>query len=94
MIQHLSYSSVNKYRNCPRSWKLHYLEGIKKEDSEALIVGNLAHKIAEKFLLAMHGGDSSPTEKQLDSIYYEEAGRKSLKEKDIEISDDSSWLGS
>lgn len=92
MIDHLSYSSINKYRNCPRSWRLHYLEGIRGEKSEALIVGSLAHKIAEKFLLKMHGPSISATEKELDLIYYETAGEKIMGEEGVDIGDDSSWF--
>jgi RecB family exonuclease len=92
MIDHLSYSSVNKYRNCPRSWRLHYLEGIKGDSSEALTVGSLAHRVTEKFLLAMHGPKAAASEKELDSIYYEEVGGQSLEGKGVELGDDSSYF--
>ena len=50
-LTHLSYSSVNKYRNCPKSWKFHYIDGIRGDSSEALRLGSFVHKVFENYLL-------------------------------------------
>lgn len=50
-ITHLSYSSVNKYTNCPKSWKFRYIDGVRGEPSESLVLGSIVHKVIEAYML-------------------------------------------
>ncbi len=63
-VTHLSYSSVNKFRSCPKSWKFRYIDGVRGKKSEALEVGSMVHEIIESFLL-------SPGEKSLKEVYHD-----------------------
>lgn len=50
MIDHLSYSSVNTYLLCPRSWKFRYLDKLAAPTSPALIFGSAFHNAVENYL--------------------------------------------
>jgi len=45
MIKHLSYSSINHYLNCSRSWRYRYVNKLDEGKSEALLFGSAWHKM-------------------------------------------------
>ena len=45
MIDHLSYSAINHYLSCQRSYKHKYIDGIPVNQSEALAFGSAWHKM-------------------------------------------------
>lgn len=47
MIEHLSFSSLNTWLLCPRSWRLHYLEEVRPPVSPALVFGSAFHETVE-----------------------------------------------
>lgn len=61
MIEHLSYSSINTYLMCPRSWKYHYLDKVPVKTSAALVFGSAFHGAIEAYIRAtdQHGQLSS-----------------------------------
>ena len=46
-LRHLSYSSVNAYHLCPRSWKLRYIDKVRAPASSALVFGGAFHEAVE-----------------------------------------------
>jgi len=48
-LRPLSPSSVNTFCNCPHSFKLKYIDGIKFPSGEAAAFGSCIHKVLEKF---------------------------------------------
>jgi len=49
-IQHLSYSSISAYLNCPRSWRYKYLEQIPTIASPELVFGSAIHNTIESYI--------------------------------------------
>jgi len=47
MIEHLSYSSINTYLLCPKSWKFRYLDKVPTKTSANLIFGSAWHGAIE-----------------------------------------------
>jgi len=60
MIDHLSYSSINTYLLCPRSWRYRYLDKVDVPTSPALIFGSAFHEAVEQYLVMRHSGDALP----------------------------------
>ncbi len=50
MVDHLSYSSINSYLMCPRSWKYHYLDKLPVKTSTALVFGSAFHGAIEEHI--------------------------------------------
>ncbi len=46
----LSYSKMDRYKTCPLSYKLHYLDKFKSEPSDPLIFGKLIHTCLELYV--------------------------------------------
>ena len=51
MIEHLSYSSINTFLLCPRSWRFRYIEKPEVATSPNLVFGSAFHDTIETFLL-------------------------------------------
>ncbi|MHB1131752.1 MAG: RecB family exonuclease [Chloroflexota bacterium] len=51
-ITHLSYSSINTWLLCPRSWKLRYVDKVQTPKSAALVFGSCFHETVESYLRA------------------------------------------
>lgn len=77
MIEHLSYSSIQKYLTCSRQWRFKYIDEIPVEEkSDALLFGSAWHKMIG---LVVGGNDnlgnawtkaiSSVTEEKSDDAY-------------------------
>jgi len=50
MIKHLSYSSINTYLLCPRSWRFRYIDKIQTPVSPNLIFGSAFHDTIEAII--------------------------------------------
>lgn len=48
MIEHLSYSRISRYEQCPRSYHLKYLEKIDPAPNVSLAFGKVIHSVLEK----------------------------------------------
>ena len=63
---HLSFSRLQRYEQCPRSFKLHYLDGLSSESCPDLHFGKAMHRVLEKLLrehVAIPGSRSLPLER-------------------------------
>jgi hypothetical protein len=47
MVHHLSYSSISKYRQCPRAWRYRYIDKVKVPTSVNLFFGSAIHSVIE-----------------------------------------------
>ncbi len=47
MIEHLSYSSISLWNQCPRAWYAQYILGYRQPDNYALLFGKAAHAAIE-----------------------------------------------
>jgi hypothetical protein len=43
-----SYSHLNRFASCPRSFQLHYIDRLPAEDSDASRFGRLLHRVCER----------------------------------------------
>ena len=82
MLKHLSYSSVNTYLMCPRSWKYRYIDKVPAPTSPALIFGSAFHKTIEAFL-------TRDTSEPLEAIWCEQWAAKVDEESNIAWSSDT-----
>jgi len=82
MLEHLSYSSVNTYLMCPRSWRYRYVEKRPAPTSTSLIFGSAFHDTLEDFITR---DDSAP----LEVIWSERWNAKIAEESDIAWDSDS-----
>lgn len=48
-LQHLSYSSINQFDNCPRCWYLKYKYKYQTPPSDDLTLGSVVHKAVENY---------------------------------------------
>lgn len=55
-INHLSYSSINTWQLCPRSWAYRYVEKVPTRKSPSLVFGSCFHTTIESYLRARHRG--------------------------------------
>jgi len=82
MLKHLSYSSVNTYLMCPRSWRYRYIDKAPAPTSTSLIFGSAFHDTLEDFITR---DDSAP----LEAIWCERWNAKIAEESDIAWDSDS-----
>lgn len=50
-LSHVSASSIELYRSCPRKWYYRYLLGHRGETTEAMLRGTKVHEVLEEYLL-------------------------------------------
>ena len=50
-LSHVSASSIELYRSCPRKWYYRYLLGHKSKPTEAMLRGTKVHEVLEEYLL-------------------------------------------
>jgi hypothetical protein len=55
-LSHLSYSSINTWQLCPRSWAYRYVERIQAKRSAALVFGSAFHTTLESYIRARCDG--------------------------------------
>ena len=53
MLDHLSYSSINTYHLCPRSWRLRYVDKVRTPSASALVFGGAFHDTLEAAIGAL-----------------------------------------
>jgi hypothetical protein len=63
-IDHLSYSSINTWLMCPRSWRFHYLDQIETPTSSALIFGSAFHEVLEEHVKTAFSSGRMPIAKR------------------------------
>jgi len=89
MIDHLSYSSINAYHYCARSWRYHYIDKVPAPTAPALIFGGAFHNAIEAFIEACALGkacaEDTPALLKLWSDRWQE---KLDRERDIDWSND------
>jgi len=70
LLDHLSWSSVQTYRGCPRCFELRYVDRVPAErSSSTLIFGTAIHAAIEAIHVARMEGKAKPTEKELMSVF-------------------------
>lgn len=47
-IDHISHSQIDLWEKCPRKWEYKYVYHLKERSSDALIIGNVYHKVLEQ----------------------------------------------
>jgi RecB family exonuclease len=62
---HLSFSRLQRYEQCPRSFKLHYVDGLPSESAPELEFGRAIHVVLEQ-LVGEHALSFEPAELSLD----------------------------
>ena len=66
VIDHLSYSSVNTYQQCPLKWYFRYVEKIPEEViGSALVFGCAIHSGIERHFQTLLETDNAPTTEEL-----------------------------
>ena len=70
VIDHLSYSSVNTYRQCPLKWHFRYIERLPEEVlGSALVFGSAVHSGIERhFQTLLETGNAPTTEELLEAF--------------------------
>lgn len=83
-IDKVSYSQYKMYRNCPRQYKLKYIDDLsKRESSIHLIFGSAIHTTLQEFLTKMYSGTKKRAmEMDLDMMLFEEMKKEFIKEKE------------
>ena len=62
MQDHLSYSSINTYHLCPRSWRMRYVDKAQTPSASALVFGGAFHDTLEAAIGALALGKVNPSE--------------------------------
>jgi CRISPR/Cas system-associated exonuclease Cas4 (RecB family) len=75
MIEHLSYSSINTYLMCPRSWKYHYLDKTQVKTSASLIFGSAFHGAIEAYIRARNTDQAGRLASYWDWNWAEQIGK-------------------
>ena len=72
VIDHLSYSSVNTYQQCPLKWYFRYVEKIPEEViGSALVFGCAIHSGIERHFQTLLETDNAPTTEELLEVFDE-----------------------
>jgi RecB family exonuclease len=72
--EHLSYSRLSRFEQCPLSFKLHYIDQLKSEPGVPLIFGKLIHAVLERLLREVIAQEhSGPIEESRALNLYHEA---------------------
>jgi len=58
-IQHLSYSSISMYLDCPEAWRRKYIAKEQTQSSPALAFGSAFHNTTEKYIASKAKKDSA-----------------------------------
>jgi hypothetical protein len=83
-LDHLSYSSINTYLLCPRSWKYRYVDKIKTPVSTNLIFGSAMHDAVEEYIrMGQATADPFPVSEHFDTAW----------RKQFEYRPDVDWQG-
>jgi len=62
MPDHLSYSSINTYHLCPRSWRMRYVDKVQTPSASALVFGGAFHDTLEAAISVLAQGKVSASE--------------------------------
>ena len=58
--EHISYSRIKLYIQCPRKFELIYLQGYEEEIGRAAKLGNIVHEMLREYMLRKVGYESEP----------------------------------
>ena len=73
MIDHLSYSSINTWLLCPRSWKFRYIDKVEAPKSPALVFGSAFHAALEEHIA--QDASQPPLSKRWNECWQRQLGK-------------------
>jgi len=89
MRDHLSYSSINTYHLCPRSWRLRYIDKVKTPSASALVFGGAFHDTLEAAISALAQGKVNPSETAWLLKLWSEKWQAKIAQEQVAWGDDS-----
>jgi len=67
-LEHLSFSSINKFYSCPEQWRRHYLLGERTPTNGNMLYGSVMHKVVEIGALAKRDGKKGLDKSSVDDV--------------------------